>query len=284
MATLAELDGIFATTGTETPAPKMSEDKAVSFATAPAPLGTQGADNLINLGTLEDVRTLRGDDLFFNLGTMGSLYLGDGADRYLGSDGVNSGFAVAVLGGLGDDYLLGGLGSDAFFGGEGRDTLIGGAGDDNLNGGGEADAIWGEDGDDKLHGGQSTDSLYGGAGNDRLNGAESRDLLEGGDGDDLLIGGAGVDTLTGGAGADVFVLETAALGRDRITDFTQGEDKLQVVGEVTWIGQDAFTGAAGELRHDRSTRQLQVDLDGDGLADWSVQLNGGLTLTAEDFI
>jgi parallel beta-helix repeat protein len=65
--------------------------------------------------------------------------------------------------------------------------------------------------------------LYGGAGNDRL---------AGGAYDDLLYGGAGSDRLTGGAGADTFrythASDSVRGASDLITDFTPGEDRLDM--------------------------------------------------------
>jgi hypothetical protein len=61
--------------------------------------------------------------------------------------------------------------------------------------------------------------LIGGASNDRIS-AEA--------GDNIIHDGSGSDVLTGGAGADTFVLcydESA----DTITDFTPGEDRLDLL-------------------------------------------------------
>jgi len=62
---------------------------------------------------------------------------------------------------------------------------------------------------------------------DLLVGGAGADTLSGGDGADVLMDGGGQDRLTGGAGADIFVL--AADGQpDRITDFTPGQDRLDL--------------------------------------------------------
>ncbi|HGS5303297.1 TPA: Ig-like domain-containing protein [Vibrio cholerae] len=92
------------------------------------------------------------------------------------------------------------------------DTLIGGAGNDIL---------FGQGGNDTLNGGTGNDTLYGGNGND---------TLIGGDGNDILIGGLGNDILTGGSGEDLFKWVDGDLdgGRDRITDFTIGQDKIDL--------------------------------------------------------
>lgn len=78
----------------------------------------------------------------------------------------------------------------------------------------------------------------GSAGNDTLTGTNSGEILSGdagndvidaGAGDDIVIDGTGRDTLTGGAGRDVFVLVDDNLS-DTITDFTLGEDELDLSG------------------------------------------------------
>jgi Ca2+-binding RTX toxin-like protein len=93
------------------------------------------------------------------------------------------------------------------------------------------DVLFGTDGKNKIEGGAGDDYIRGGAGKDRLFGNEGKDALIGGAGNDFLNGGAGDDILTGGAGNDRFVFGdgtpfTAALGIDRINDFTPGEDSI----------------------------------------------------------
>ena len=84
-------------------------------------------------------------------------------------------------------------------------------------------------GNDDLYGEEGNDTVDGGAGHDRLFGGEGNDVLDGGTGDDFLHGGEGDDTLTGGAGEDIFAFG-AEQGSDTITDFTDGEDKIDLSG------------------------------------------------------
>ena len=71
-----------------------------------------------------------------------------------------------------------------------------------------------------LFGGAGNDVLTGGSGNDMLFGQGGNDTLLGKGGADLLFGGDGDDVLTGGSGGDRFVLQSGAIGDDRVTDFS----------------------------------------------------------------
>ncbi len=89
--------------------------------------------------------------------------------------------------------------------------------------------------------------------------------LQGGSGNDILVSGAGADTLTGGAGADVFSFSKPATPSDRITDFTRGEDVIDLRalledyagGDPVGDGWVAFSVAGGNTT-------LKIDLDGQG--------------------
>ncbi len=171
---------------------------------------------------------------------------------------------------------------------EGADVLIGDANDNVINALG---------GDDRVSGAGGNDTLNGGNGNDTLNGDA---------GNDILIGGAGRDTMTGGAGNDTFTftaLSDSSISylRDVITDFTPGQDKINISGldangglsgnnDFTLLAADgaAFTGKAGELIWDTDAANdrtlVRADVNGDRVADFIIQLNGTASLSARDFI
>ncbi len=182
---------------------------------------------------------------------------GDGHDDDLDGDGRD------------DDNRLGSDDDDVFFSSLGRDRLRGGRGDDLLDGGAGNDDLRGEDDDD---------NLFGDDGDDRL---------DGGDGDDDLFGGFGKDRLSGGKGADDFVFRSvsdSAIGRDRdsIRDFRARDgdqiDLSAIDAESSTAGDDAFSivaafsGEAGELV--LRGKILQGDVDGDGAADFEIQVTG----------
>ncbi|GIA02999.1 T1SS secreted agglutinin RTX [Vibrio cholerae] len=85
-------------------------------------------------------------------------------------------------------------------------------------------------GDDQIRGTDNNDIILGHAGNDVLDGGLGDDVLYGGSGNDILIGGLGDDILTGGSGDDLFKWVDGDLdnSKDRITDFTIGQDKIDL--------------------------------------------------------
>jgi serralysin len=94
------------------------------------------------------------------------------------------------------------------------------------------DILFGSEDDDRISGRAGDDYITGGSGDDRLFGNQGKDGLVGGTGDDILNGGANNDTLKGGEGDDLFLFgdctpfSSAALGIDRINDFTVDEDSI----------------------------------------------------------
>ncbi|MGT3829851.1 Ig-like domain-containing protein [Vibrio cholerae] len=110
------------------------------------------------------------------------------------------------------------------------DTVNLGSGNDTVYGGGGNLAAYGGAGNDTLIGGDGNDALRGGADNDYLSGGRGNDVLRGDSGNDVLIGGLGSDILTGGSGDDLFKWVDGDLdnSKDRITDFTIGQDKIDL--------------------------------------------------------
>lgn len=96
-------------------------------------------------------------------------------------------------------------------------------------------------------------AIGGGTGADHLTGATKSDRIWGHAGQDTLTGGRGADTLAGGAGADSFVLSLKN-GHDRITDFANGQDRLDLRAfATTWAEvQAALTDTGPRLRLDLS--------------------------------
>lgn len=168
------------------------------------------------------------------------------------------------------------------------------AADDRLIGTKQAETISGLEGDDHIRGGSGDDVLDGGPGDDDVIGQR---------GDDVLIGGPGKDRLTGGSGADTFrylALSDStpdSVGRDRITDFKRGHGDIIDLSEIDansvepgdqpflFIGKEAFSGVAGELRYRREDDKTYViaDVNGDKRADFMILFPVKRTFIASEF-
>lgn len=157
---------------------------------------------------------------------------GDGFDDVvIGAGGTsstsNAGSAYVIFGKAAGITQVGTRDDEFFAGGEFDDTLFGAGGNDRLVG---------NAGDDDLNGSTGSDALIGGSGNDILRGGRTGDdSLSGGSGSDRLVGGGDKDTLAGGAGGDLFVFTRVAdslvgAPRDRIADFEQGDDRIDLRG------------------------------------------------------
>ena len=170
--------------------------------------------------------------------------------------------------------------------GTGADVLDGSYGYDFLQGGPGADV---------LSGGTGRDKLEGGYGNDHLAGNAGRDALYGGPGNDVLYGGAAADLLTGGAGRDVFQYKNisdsrASTGIDLIRDFNSAQnDKIDIHlidgTSPTFIGDHPFTSVAGQVNYRifGGNTFVSGDRNGDGRADYTIELSGVHRLKAGDF-
>ncbi|MFM6310156.1 MAG: M10 family metallopeptidase C-terminal domain-containing protein, partial [Dolichospermum sp.] len=148
-------------------------------------------------------------------------------------------------------------------------------------------------GNDSLTGGTGSNTLTGGAGNDSLTGGTGNDTLTGGAGNDTLIGGAGSDNLTGGAGNDIFrytaltdsnadTLTGADLTFDTITDFTKGQDKIDVtgLGFASVFNAQAAVNGTGETQLSKNVLNVVSGVIGVGQLGYFVL--GGNTYILSD--
>lgn len=143
-----------------------------------------------------------------------------------------------------------------------------------------------------------------------LVGLSGADTLLGGSGKDSLFGGAGKDLLTAGAGKDKFVfsamsdLGKSASKRDVISDFKHGQgDKIDLSGldansktgkndafKLLTAEGAKFTKSAGQLHFDEQGSGknkitiVEGDINGDGKADFQIELSGWVHLTKGDFV
>jgi len=225
-----------------------------------------------------------------------------------------------IIGGTGDDIIASGAGDDLIQvkgTGQGYDNVDGGVGSDRIaalaNGtviglssvtgvelitanGFTAVTISGSGSADVLDFTNTTltgiASIGGGAGNDTIRGSAA---------DDVIAGGNGADVLYGAGGRDIFDFNAASASPaktpDRIGDFTSVEDVIDLAGidastkasgnqAFTFVGGASFSHVAGQLRVDSTDPAKTVvlgDVNGDGVADFAVILDGAHQLVASDF-
>jgi Ca2+-binding RTX toxin-like protein len=243
--------------------------------------GTSGNDVIVGNGGNDPVSGGDGDDLFV-------WNAGDGADGVDGGPGsdvqeVNASdsaetfvlapiFSATSIFLIGDDALL----LDV----EGLDL--------RALGGNDSFTI------DDLSGNflQGPIRFWGGAGNDTVNGSAAINQL-------VLNGGLGKDILTGGLDADTFDFDFKSDSRkgvrDVIKNFDRTEDVIDLVDidaksgagnqAFKWIGVQDFHGRKGELHYLKQGNHVIVegDTNGDGRADFQIQVNGVGKLSAGDF-
>jgi hypothetical protein len=240
-------------------------------------------------------------------------------DRLLSIESmIGSDYDDIIVGDGRDNTIDGGAGGrDILYGGRGNDTLSyassetgvtlnlqngrtggGSAGDiyyefENIRGSAFDDTLDGDSGANKIWGGAGGDRIQGNSGNDDLYGEAGNDTIFGGSGDDRITGGAGADRMDGGSGNDTFIFTAIDSAIDVIVDFTRGRDRidLSAIDAITgttandafsFIGSSAFSNIAGQVRF--AGDFVYGDVNGDGVADFTIQLTGVTVLGAADFV
>jgi Ca2+-binding RTX toxin-like protein len=157
---------------------------------------------------------------------------------------------------------------------------------------------------DRLTGTAGADLIIGNFGNDTINGADGNDQIRGDLGADLLTGGPIKFTVTV---TDDFIyrslLDSPATtrGHDVVVDFAEGVDRIDLSaidastrksGNQDFSFVSSFTKHAGEViyktvdvagtANDRTF--VYADVNGDGRADFEIELKGLHTLGVGDFI
>lgn len=259
------------------------------------------------------------DSIEFSTWTRGvTLSLAATDIQQIDSDGtsVRIGSVEKILGTYFDDVLTAGSSSE-LQGGLGNDRLVGNAGNDILAGGPGINTVSYElakggvtvsiaiataqdtksAGSDILTGIQN---LIGSGFGDELTGSTGNNIIDGGAGDDIVIGSAGADALTGGLGADRFGYRLAADSKpgayDSILDFSAAQgDRIdllamdansKLVGDQGFALVGSFGKHAGELMISAEAGGwfVQADIDGNGLADFGLHIQGAAPLKPADFI
>jgi Ca2+-binding RTX toxin-like protein len=278
-----------------------------------------GDNDILNGGVGDD--TLyggSGNDLLDGGADNDTLNGGVGNDQLTGGDGTD-----ILNGGDGNDVLTGGLGADVMTGGLGDDTYyVDDAGDTTIEAAGQGSDIvrtaltWTladnieiliQEGSADINGtgNASANSINANGGNNILDGLAGDDVIKGLGGNDILIGGTGADILVGGAGSDTFVVRQESviqshlggtLEIDTVNDLVAAQgDKLDLsaIDADSSTGADdafhlvgAFTHQAGEMTlvFGGGITTLQLDVDGDGIADYRMKITGDVHLDSGGWI
>ncbi len=279
--------------------------------------GNTSANILSGNGGWDTMNGLEGNDMLKGGDGNDKLEGGIGNDAMSGDAGDDTLTDEAgndiLNGGLGDDTMTGGNGSDVYHVDSFGDFVIetnatpGTGGTDTVN---SSIDYWLVDNVEKLV--LSGTAAIGGTGNvlgNTITGNKAANMLSGYGGNDVICGGLGRDTLGGGDGLDDFdfnsMSETGKTSttRDRITDFVHLQDDvdLSTIDASTkatgnnafkFIGTASFHKFAGELKYAQFNYAGSVndktiisgDVNGDGLADFTIELTGLKLLSAGDFI
>lgn len=266
--------------------------------------GTSRNDKLVGTDSDELFYGFDGNDAIFANGGNDVLDGGAGADNLHGGGGDDSYF-----GGAGNDNVADNAGSNLIYGGSGNDSItlsstgaavVYGDGFDSFKLTGNKVVPTGAviaPGNDTIVGGSGGDTLYGDSagisdqgGNDVIDGGAGNDLILGEGGDDTVAGGAGTDVLTGGVGADTFgyqtVFQSTASTMDTITDFTPGEDRIDLSAlnssGLFWGGSTDVVANSVWVTHDGTDTYVHANVDGN--TDFVIRLTGMHTLGASDFV
>ena len=284
-------------------------------------VGSNLADTILGGNVANTIFGRGGNDVIDGRGGADLLRGEGGADELIGGAGFDR-----LEGGAGNDTLRGGSQADELFGEAGADILFGGAGGDLLDGGAGFDFVsytsstsaivldilapGANAGDaagdvlvriENLVGSNLSDTIRGGNVANQVLGRSGDDTIDARGGADLIDGGAGADTMTGGQGFDTFRYQLAGestlSARDTITDFTSGQDAIDLAAidagaapgnqALAFVGTAGFSGSGtGEVRYGTASGNttVTVDTDGNGAADMAILLTNVDSLNADDFI
>jgi serralysin len=275
-----------------------------------------GNDSVVNMKEDGNVILLgAGNDTY--VGTGFGSFASERADLVRAGDGndkiVVSTFKSTYLGEAGNDRFFSVGQQNTFNGGSGvdsisflprdDDTVLGGSGVgiDLLQGLAQTGANRFETliSIENADGTNAGDALFGSNVKNVLKGLAGDDAIAGRGGNDVLVGGLGHDLLQGDSGADRFDFNfraESAVGanRDVILDFNHNQGDRIDVRDIdantsqagnqafTFIGDSNFSSSAGQLRFKDGI--VSGDINGDGRADFQIEVQGVAALVASDFV
>jgi Ca2+-binding RTX toxin-like protein len=128
-----------------------------------------------------------------------------------------------------------------------------------------------------------------------LQGDLGNDILKGSLGNDRFYRGEGADQITGDRDKDRFIYTAASDSTSSLRNTVKfgmedrfvfssfdGDSTIEGQQKLSFIGKQAFSGVARELRATRSV--LEADLNGDSLADFAINLRGGTLITTSNLV
>lgn len=273
-------------------------------------------DRSDDLGGGNDVATGAGKDAVISSKEFGNfITLGAGNDTYvgLGFGSFGTDLIDQVAGGTGNDTIVVQTFHSHYFGNADNDIFLSVGWQNSFHGGSGIDTIsYQPRVDDTTVGSTGVlvnlrDGFAQTGGNhqetlvsiENIIGSANGDTLIGSNGANRITGGQGFDDLLGLGGADVFVFNGKSQARvnaevaETIEDFSHAQhDKIDLHAmdaNSTRTGNQAFhfitgsfTGHAAELRF--NGQFISGDVNGDGRADFRVQLINVATMGAADFV
>ncbi len=150
-----------------------------------------------------------------------------------------------------------------------------------------------EEGGTSIHDGRGALHVFTPPKNAVVGNGRGRATINGTAADDEIYGNPASDTLSGGAGQDIFVFKTLRDGPDTITDFTPGEDKIDVgalLDSLAYTGLNPLQDALqdGTVRVIASSTGPVVQVRSNGSYRPLAQLSSAVTLEqanrAENFL
>ena len=188
-----------------------------------------------------------------------------------------------LYGGPHADTLIGDAGDNRIWGGAGADIIDGGEGRDIVDYGGSTSGVIVNLADNSAFGGDATgdrisniESIYGSAHADLLTGDNRANVLYGNAGADILDGKGSADRLEGGKGNDIFIFLPEGDSTDSVTDFVDGEDRIDLSG---------FSGVSfSDLVISVSTDDTLIDLTAHGGGRIVLRRFSVTNLDASDFL
>ncbi|CAN7293883.1 hypothetical protein [Rhizobium sp. LjRoot254] len=286
------------------------KDSMLGSKKADAFAGLDGADLLDGRGGLDEARYYLDDKYGGSAGISVNLAQQKIIDGFGDTDKVISIERIfgtehsdTFIGDKGDNHFIGLAGVDSFQGGKGFDVLEFYVSDDMGQQGADVDLSLSsgqikDDGFGNVEDANGFEAAGGGDEDDTIKlGSAKEGFAWGGGGDDVLTAGIAGNWLGGGVGSDRFVFLTTGaigtLGKNKVQtfiyDFSQNQDDvidLTALGDLTFIGNSAFSGSDGELRFHfkNGNTLLQGDMNGNGVADFTLELGGKITLVGDDLL